>query len=235
MISWHTDHFCSLFYYLINAEYNITGVFDITKYDILTDSLNKNKEINKQKNNFSSTYSSCGIFNPNLTAYKNREVTRFKRLFLIMRFPQERKLLDEDIYFISTINLSVCDVFLTLCSHISVHCFCWKWQCPISSSHCQILTAGIGVFSRENQILLEAVKMAQTGSSSSASFSNANYHNADVPRSSVILRTDSGFLSGHKPTTPQYHVFIWQHGRSGGPAGQLPGRRTIMGAKKSPE
>lgn len=100
---------------------------------------------------------------------------------------------------------------------------------------CQILTAGIGVFSREHQVLLEAVKMAQTDSSSSASFSIAKYHTADVPHSSVILRTDTGFLSGCKPTTPQYHVVILQHGRSGGPAGQLPGRRTIMGVKKSPE
>lgn len=99
----------------------------------------------------------------------------------------------------------------------------------------QILTAGIGVFSREHQVLLVAVQMTQAGSSSRASFHIVNYHTAGVPHSSVILRTDTGFLSGRKPKTAHYHVVIRRQGRSGGPAGQLPGRRTIMGAKKSPE
>jgi hypothetical protein len=72
----------------------------------------------------------------------------------------------------------------------------------------QNLTAEIGFFSREHQVLLGAVKMAQTGSSSSASFPIANYHTADAPHSSVILRTDTRFLSGRKPTTPHNHVVI---------------------------
>jgi hypothetical protein len=59
----------------------------------------------------------------------------------------------------------------------------------------QILTARIGVFSREHHVLLQAIKMAQTGSSSSVSFPIANYHTTDVSHSSVILRSDTGFLS----------------------------------------
>jgi hypothetical protein len=98
----------------------------------------------------------------------------------------------------------------------------------------QILTAGIGVFSREHQVILVVVKMAETGSSSSASLPIINHHNADVPHSPVILRTDIGFLSGRKPKTPQYQVVIRQHGRSSGPASQLPVRRITTGAIKSP-
>jgi hypothetical protein len=72
----------------------------------------------------------------------------------------------------------------------------------------QILTAGIGVFSREYQVLLQVIKVAQTGSSSSTPFPIAKYHTTDVSHSSVILRSDTGFLSGCKPKTPQYYVVI---------------------------
>ena len=117
--------------------------------------------------------------------------------------------------------------FLMLSPHISVHylaylsSLCWKKQCLSQAVIHQILTAGIGVSSRANQVLLVADKMAEKGSSPSASFPIVNYHTADVPHSSVILRNDTGFLSGRLSITSLYD----NTGEEAGQPGSCPGAK----------
>lgn len=101
----------------------------------------------------------------------------------------------------------------------------------------QILTAGIGVFSREHQVLLVAVKMTRTGSYSSLHFTLSTIISPMfyIHLSSPELILGSLVASNQNTSLSRRHTTTRTKWRASRPAGQPPGRRTIMGAKKSPE